>query len=118
MHDFRKLRVWQDAIELVVEIYRITNQFPASERFNLISQLNRAAVSIPSNISEGAGRSGNPEFIQFLNYASGSCAEVFTQHLIANRLGYLPGEVFEATDIRLNSIHRMIFKLIDTLKAK
>jgi len=117
MHDFRKLRVWQDAVELVIEIYRITRQFPADEKFNLISQLNRAAVSVPSNISEGAGRGGNGEFVQFLNYASGSCSEVFTQLLIANRLGYLSNELFETTDMRLNSIHRMIHKLIGNLKS-
>ena len=117
MHDFRKLRVWQDAVELVIEIYRITRQFPAEEKFNLTSQLNRAAVSIPSNISEGAGRGGNGEFIQFLNYASGSCSEVFTQLLIANRLGYISSEIFEAIDARLNSIHRMIHKLIGNLRS-
>ncbi len=116
MHDFRKLRVWQDAIEFVVDIYHTTRQFPAEEKFNLTSQLNRAAVSIPSNISEGAGRGSNAEFIQFLNYASGSCSEAFTQLLIANRLGYVSGEEFEKTDARLNGIHRMIHKLISNLR--
>ena len=117
MHDFRKLRVWQDAVEFVIEVYRIVRQFPAEEKFNLISQLNRAAVSIPSNSSEGAGRGGNGEFIQFLNYASGSCSEVFTQLIIANRLGYISGEEFEKTDVRLNSIHRMIHKVISNLRS-
>lgn len=116
MHDFRKLRVWQDAVGFVIAVYDITRQFPADERFNLVSQLNRAAVSIPSNISEGAGRGSNKEFVQFLNYASGSCSEVFTQLLISNRLGFLSDQLFETTDGQLNSIHRMIHKLIEKLK--
>ncbi len=108
--------MWQDAVELVVEVYGITRQFPSDERFNLTSQLNRAVVSIPSNISEGAGRGGNPEFIQFLNYASGSCSEVFTQLLIANRPNYLSGEVFESLDQHISSVQRRIHKLMENLK--
>ncbi|RYZ82119.1 MAG: four helix bundle protein, partial [Proteobacteria bacterium] len=71
MHNYKKLKAWQEAVELVVEVYKITREFPSSEKFGLISQINRSAVSIPSNIAEGAGRNSNGEFNQFLGIASG-----------------------------------------------
>jgi four helix bundle protein len=116
MHDYRKLRVWHDAIELAVEVYQLTNAFPASERFNLISQMNRAAVSVGSNIGEGAGRSSNPEFIQFLHYASGSCTELITQLTIAKRLGFTSETGAETVSMRIQSVHRQVISLIQTLR--
>lgn len=73
MHEYKKLKVWNDAIELVTDIYLITKTFPDSEKYGLVSQINRCAVSIPSNIAEGAGRNSNGEFRQFLGIANGSC---------------------------------------------
>jgi len=69
MHQFRKLRVWQRAMDFVPEIYRLTKQFPKSEQFGLTSQVRRASISIPLNIVEGAGAGSNAEFQHFLNYA-------------------------------------------------
>ena len=88
MHDFRKLRVWHDAIELAVEVYNLARTFPSDERFSLTSQMNRAGVPVGANIGEEAGRGSNGEFVQFLGYANGSCIEVLTQSLIAERLGF------------------------------
>lgn len=93
MHQYKELKLWQKAIELVSDIYRIT------DRFGLISQINRAAVSIPSNIAEGAGRNSDKEFVQFLAIAHASTYEVETQLIISKNLGYLLeidlGEILE-----------------------
>lgn len=86
------LRVWQDAIQLVTRVYRETASFPPDERFGLISQMRRAAVSIPSNIAEGAARETRRDFLRFLNYARGSLAELETQWLIGRELGYQEAE--------------------------
>jgi four helix bundle protein len=81
------LRVWKDAIRLVADIYRLTADFPADERFGLISQMRRAAISVPSNIAEGAARGTQKEFLQFLYIARGSLSELETQLNVASMLG-------------------------------
>lgn len=116
MHDYRKLRVWQDAIELAVEVYQFTRTLPTEEQFNLISQLNRAAVSVGSNIGEGAGRMTNGEFIQFLGFASGSCSELITQSVICERLGLGNTELRIVVIERATSVQKMIYTLIKTLR--
>jgi four helix bundle protein len=89
VQSYRDLVAWNKAMELVTEIYRMTHSFPKEEVFGLVSQLRRAAVSIPSNIAEGKGRISKGEFRQFLGNARGSLAEVETQILIAQNLSYL-----------------------------
>jgi four helix bundle protein len=89
VQSYRDLVAWNKAMELVTEIYRVTRNFPKEELFGLMSQLRRAAVSIPSNIAEGKGRLSKGEFRQFLGNARGSLAEVETQILIAQNLSYL-----------------------------
>jgi four helix bundle protein len=84
-----KLEAWKEAIALVSAIYRVIQEFPKDEIFGLTSQLRHAAVSVPSNIAEGAARHGSKEFAQFLNIAIGSISEIETQLLIAVDLGYL-----------------------------
>jgi len=85
---FRDLLVWQKAMSLVTDIYRFTQGFPTEERYGLTSQIRRAAVSIPSNIAEGQARPTHGEFRQFLGHAKGSIAELETQLLIAENLGF------------------------------
>jgi four helix bundle protein len=87
---YRDIKVWQKAIELVVDIYSSTRCFPKEEMYGLVSQLRRAAVSIPSNVAEGKGRRTDKEFLQFLHHARGSVFEVETQLAIAGLLGYIP----------------------------
>lgn len=87
---YKDLVAWQKAMELVVKIYHVTDEFPRQEVFGLVNQVRRAAVSIPSNIAEGQGRGTTRDFLHFLAVARGSLQEVETQLLIANRLGYLP----------------------------
>lgn len=89
---YKDLLVWQRAMELVEEVYRITARFPREERLGLALQLRRAAVSVPSNIAEGQGRGVGKEFLHFLRISNGSRQEVETQLLIAQRLGLAPSE--------------------------
>jgi four helix bundle protein len=86
---YADLEVWQAAIELVVKIYEVTRRFPKDEMYGLTSQLRRAAVSVPSNIAEGKGRSSDRELTQFLCHARGSLFEAQTQIQLAGRLGYV-----------------------------
>ncbi|HFK5503691.1 TPA: four helix bundle protein [Elizabethkingia anophelis] len=85
----KDLKVWQESMDLVKDIYELVQNFPAEEKYNLTSQIKRSSVSIPSNIAEGAGRKSNLEFIQFLNIASGSLSELETQLEIAIRLKFI-----------------------------
>ena len=114
---YREIKVWQKAIELVVDIYSCTRSFPKEEMFGLTSQLRRAAVSIASNIAEGKGRRTDREFLQFLHHARGSVFEVETQLTIASRLGYMP----EAEVLRLghsaSEIARMLNGLIKAITS-
>jgi four helix bundle protein len=87
--DFTDLRVWRSAMELAEEVYRVTWTFPRHEQYGLSNQLQRAAVSVPSNIAEGHGRSQSGEYVRFLNMARGSLAEMKTQLMLAARLGYV-----------------------------
>ncbi|WP_278377653.1 four helix bundle protein [Chryseobacterium arthrosphaerae] len=88
MANFKELLVWQKSIDFVTEIYRITETFPKAEVYGLISQIRRAAVSIPSNIAEGNSRRSKPDYLQFLKISRGSCAEVETQLVISKNLGF------------------------------
>lgn len=85
-HNFRELKIWINAIELVEQTYALTSLLPASEQFSLTNQISRSAVSIPSNIAEGSGRSTNKDFNNFLSISLSSSFELETQLLIANRL--------------------------------
>lgn len=84
----KKLDIWKLAVELVTEVYRVTNSFPVREVYSLTDQIRRAAVSIPSNIAEGAGRYTKKEFVNYLHMAQGSLSELDTQSEIARHLGY------------------------------
>jgi len=88
---YRDLLVWQKGIALVKEVYTLTREFPDEERFGLISQMRRAAVSIPSNIAEGQARHTTREFIQFISHAEGSLAELDTQMVVSTDLGFCGG---------------------------
>ena len=89
MHNFKDLRVWQKSIELITDIYKLLASFPTDEKFGLISQLKRAAVSVPSNIAEGAGRNSNKEFNHFLSISLGSLFELETQLIISKNLNLI-----------------------------
>ena len=88
MHSYEQLRVYQDAMDLAEAIYKHTAYFPKDERYNLIDQLRRSAVSVPSNIAEGCGRSSKPDTVRFLNIALGSLVEADTQLSLSQRFNY------------------------------
>ncbi|MGZ5244127.1 MAG: four helix bundle protein [Bacteroidia bacterium] len=108
MHDYKKLTVWREALELVNEVYEIVELFPIKERFILTQQMLRAAISIPSNIAEGAGRGSDKEFIHFLSISKGSSFELETQLEIALRRKYLDIEKFQMLSSRNEYIQRML----------
>lgn len=117
MHRYKELKVWQKAIDLAVEVYRITEKLPAEERFGLISQINRCAISIPSDIAEGAGRNTNKDFNHFLGISLGSSFELDTQMIISNRLGYVNNADFEEIEKELEYLQNMIVKLKQNLNV-
>ena len=108
------LKAWQEAMLLVKMIYESTNSFPAEENFGLKSQIRRAAVSIPSNIAEGAARTGSKEFLQFLSISRGSLSEVETQLLIAKDLGYIKNADNILTQI--DKVFALLGGLINSLR--
>jgi four helix bundle protein len=112
---FRDLTIWQKSIELVIEIYSVTKEFPKEETYGLVSQMRRAAVSIPSNVAEGFRRFHNKEYKQFLYISSGSCGELETQVTIAKKLGYIDDKQESALLERMDHIGRMTSSLIKKL---
>ena len=108
IRSYQDLIVWQKAIDLVEAVYKRTKKFPKDELYGLTNQLRRAAVSIPSNIAEGHARKAKAEYIRFLSITQGSRAEVETQLLIAQRLGYLTDEEVTPLLSLLNEINRMV----------
>jgi four helix bundle protein len=112
----KDLNVWQSSIELVTDIYLLTGTFPKEEIYGLSNQMRRAAVSIPSNIAEGAARNSKKEFIQFLHIALGSGAELETQLIIAGNLEF--AQEIESFLKKLTTIKKMVNGLIYHLKGK
>lgn len=109
---YRDLIVWQKSMQLVTDIYLVTNKMPYKEQFNLVSQLNRASVSIPSNIAEGFGRRSRKEFIRFLNISSGSLFELQTEIEIAFNIQLIDKEQFDDIYSRTSEIDKMLRSLI------
>ena len=116
MNRYQDLKVWQKAMDLVEIIYELSKSFPDEEKFGLTSQIRRSAVSIPSNIAEGSGRSSKKEFLQFLSIATGSLFELDTQIMITKRTGIIDSTKQSEMSLRIEEIHRMIFGLMNSLK--
>lgn len=118
MKSFREMRVWQAAMNLVEKIYRLTKKFPKQETYGLISQIQRAAVSIPSNIAEGHTREHIKEYLHHLSMAQASLAELETQLEISGRLKYLlPNDLNELL-IQVNSPGKQMYALRNSLATK
>lgn len=112
MNNYKELKIWQKSMDLVEKVYKITSNFPIEEKFGLISQIQRCAVSIPSNIAEGAGRNSNKEFRNFLGIANGSTNELNTQLLLSIRIGYVKEEDLDEIINLITEIQKMNFTLI------
>lgn len=116
--NYKDLQVWQKAMSLSVDIYKLTNTFPKHELFSLVSQMRRSAVSIASNIAEGNGRESEKEFVRFLQIAKGSANELECQIMIAYRVGYLAEELQTKLIKQCDEIIKMIVSLIKAIKSK
>ena len=108
MRGYRDLVVWQKAMELVTDVYRVTSDFPKHEIYGLTRQIRRAAVSVPSNLAEGHGRTSRREFHQFISHARGSLVEVETQLEIARNLGYLSTLIASQLLTKAGRVGRML----------
>lgn len=118
MHNIGKLKIWHASIDLCVEVYEAVANMPNDERYGLSSQIKRSAVSIPSNIAEGAGRDSSPQFNQFLNIAFGSSYELQTQLIISERLNFITKEVNEPILRKLDEIQKMIYVFKENVNKK
>lgn len=115
MHNFKKIKAWEEAMNLALLIYDITKSFPEDERFGLISQLRRCVVSISSNIAEGAGRDTKPQFVHFLGIASASANELKSQLILSNRLNIISPEELSRLEDQTDKVQRMISNFIKQL---
>jgi four helix bundle protein len=115
---FRDLAVWQRAIELTLQVYKLTSTFPDTERFGLTNQLRLAAVSVASNIAEGYGRSTKGEYVLFLGHARGSNSEVETQLVISKGLGFGSKQLLSTTEELCNEVGRMLGAMMKSLRSK
>ena len=116
MHNFKELHVWKLSKDLCKEIYSITNNFPVSEKYGLVSQLNRAVVSVPSNIAEGSSRKSDKDFSRFIDIALGSSFEVETQIIIAFELQLIDELTFEKIENSIQQVQKMLYKFNQQLK--
>lgn len=107
MHNFRNLQIWKDAMDLAQEVYEVTDTIPTKETYGIISQMTRAAVSIPSNIAEGSGRS-EKDFAHFLSIALGSLFELNTQIMLSERIGYIDNNQSLALQDKADKLQMMI----------
>jgi four helix bundle protein len=118
MKTHKDLNVWKESILLVTLIYEKTKSFPKDELFGLTSQIRRSAISIPSNISEGAARESNKEFLRFLYISQGSVSELDTQLIIAYNLKFLSNEDYSLISEKLVAVRKMLAGLIKFRKGK
>jgi four helix bundle protein len=118
LKSFKELTVWQKAYALCLDVYRVTTGFPAEEKYGLVSQIRRAAVSVPSNIAEGYGRKTTGEYVQLLHVAYASLCELETQMLLAVDLGFLKPEPLRSLKQAVGDVERLLRALIESLKRK
>ena len=118
MHNLKELKIWKKAIDLAIDVYKATENFPKEEKYGLTSQTRRSAVSVPSNIAEGAGRNSDKEFSHFLGISNGSSYELQTQLIISNKLNLLSDTTVKPLLYRINEIQKMNYGFQEALKQK
>ena len=118
MHNFEKLKIWQKSMDIAIEVYEISSLLPNDEKFNLIHQIKKCAISIPSNIAEGSGRNYDKEFVQFLGIANGSTFELITQLILAKRLKLVNEDLIQPIISQLVEVSNMNFSFQKSLKDK
>lgn len=117
MQDFRKLKVWQRAHELTLEVYRATAAFPKSEAYGITSQIRRSCSSVPANVAEGCGRGGDADFARFLQMAMGSASETEYHLLLAHDLSFLADGDYNRLSAKVTDVKRMLSSLLSKLRA-
>jgi four helix bundle protein len=115
--NYTQLRVWKQAVDLVLKVYRTTQSFPKSELYGLTNQIRRSAVSVPSNIAEGKGRSSDREFALFLSHARGSLLELETQLLVAAKLGYIDPQHSEVLAGKTEQLSKTLNALLTSVRS-
>ena len=118
METHKDLRVWQQSIEMVTSIYKMSKDFPKDEIFGLVSQMRRAAVSVPSNIAEGYARGTDKEKLHFLRISSGSMSEIETQLMLSLKLGYIGQETYNELSEQITSVWKQLNALISSIKKR
>ena len=118
MHNFRKLDIWSDSVELADTIYTVTEDFPRQEIYGLASQMQRAAVSIPSNIAEGSGKCSDKDFVRFLGISLGSLFELETQVEIAHRRGYIGTPIYYSLNTTITSLQKRVFMFRQSIEDR
>lgn len=116
-HNFKKLQIWQDSMELVNLNYSFTSKFPRFEKFGIVSQMNRCSISIPSNIAEGSSKRTAKHFIKYLEDSLGSAFEWETQLIICNNLGYISDDKFSEFEFKIKKIQSKISNFIDLVDS-
>ena len=116
MQDYHKLKVWEKAHLLAIDVYRLSEGFPRRDGVALTTQLRRAALSIPTNIAEGAGKPGSNDFRRFLDIALGSASETHYQLLVARDLNLIENEVYDDLSTRVTEVRRMLVGLLKRVK--
>lgn len=117
IRSYRDLKVWNEAMDLAVESYKVTGGFPPTEIYGLVSQIRRAAASVPANVAEGYGRDHRGSYVQYLRIAQGSLKEFETHVILAGRLGFAPADAVERLLETADRIGRMLRGLIRSLKV-
>lgn len=115
MRDFKKYDVWKLSHEITIEVYNVTKSFPNSEKYQLISQMQRAAYSIPSNFSEGCGRSSDKDFNRFIHIALGSAHELEYFFILARDLEFIDNKTYEKLNYQINEIKKKLYNLSSKL---
>lgn len=115
---FRELIAWQKSMDLAETVYKMTSSFPAEEKYGIVSQMRRSAVSIPSNIAEGQLRKSKKEFSQFISISLGSCAELSTQLELSQRFGFLAENNFKEISKRIDEVMKILHGLRNKLTLK
>ena len=118
METHKDLRVWQQSIEMVTSIYKMTMTFPKDEVFGLVSQMRRAAISVPSNIAEGYARGSDGEKLHFLRISSGSMSEIETQLMLSLNLGYIGQDAYDILSEQITSVWKQLNSLISSVKNR
>jgi four helix bundle protein len=116
MHNFKKMDIWKDSTDYVTKMYQVTSSFPKTEIYGLASQIQRAAVSIPTNIAEGSAKSSDKDFARFLEMSIGSSFELETELIVAKNLSYITAENLFELQTELSKIQQKINKFKDQLK--